>query len=255
MTATAPGRPAPAQATPESHPVKGGKWGIPERPQVNLLPPEVIRRRQVARAQRQMLWAVIATIAVAVLAYMGAFLVRAEAAARHDEALATADDLTMQMREYSPVIQVINEIARVQGSREYVLGDEVNWPSYSYALAAVLPADVTIDTLSVSLIAPGQTLQEGADDLTRDAIGMMNFTATSATLPDASDWIDAIESVTGLEDANLQSSELTDESGAIAYSVVATVQITEDATANRSFSDDESALLGGNGTAEAEEGE
>ena len=101
----------------------------------------------------------------------------------------------------------------------------------------VLPDGVTIETLQVVGVAPGEELPPGADDLTQPGIAVMTFTASSETLPDASEWIEALQSVPGLADVNLQSSVLKDEDGTSAYTVSVTVQVTADALANRTFPD------------------
>lgn len=226
------------KSKPKSEP-KSGKLGIPSRPQVNLLPAEVISKRQVAVVQRRMVWVIFATIIVIAVAYGAAFLVRSEADLRLQSALTTSDELMQQRRQYSPVVQVINDIGNVQEARDFVLSTEVNWASYVYALAAVLPDGVTIDTLNVESISPGAELQVGADALTADGVGMLTFTATSPDLPEASEWIDALESIPGLVDANLQSSTLRDDSGEESYQVSVTVQVNNLALANRTFPDQE----------------
>ncbi len=244
-------------AQPGSGPVTGSKLGIPSRPQVNLLPPEVTHRRQVAGAQRRVVWMIIATLVLIFLAFGGAFLVRADATVKQEEALANADELMQQKREFSPVVEVKNDIEGVQAAREFVLLTEVNWASYIYALAAVIPDDVTIDAMSIGSTRAGENLVAGADDLTTTAVGIIAFEATSATLPVASEWIDAMEAVPGLADVNLQSTELTDEAGEVSYKASVTVQVTIDALAWREFADQIAAepAADGDAAADTEDGE
>lgn len=217
---------------------RGAKLGLPDRAQINLLPPEITKGREGAVAKRRMVWIIIAALVVCVVAFAAAFLVRANADARYDESMATADELTQLKRQYSPVVQVIKNIDQIREARAFVLANEVNWASYVYALAAVLPEGVTIDSISVASIGPGAELVVGVDELTTDAIGVMSFTATSPTLPDASAWIDTLESIPGLADANLQSAELKDEDGNVTYQIIATVQVTDEALAHRTFPDE-----------------
>jgi len=232
------------------------KLGIPALPQVNLLPSEVTDKRIVAIAQRRMIWIILASVLIAALAFGAAYLVRDSATARHEEALATADALALEKKEYSPVVKVINDIATIRSARDFVVTTEVNWSSYVYAIAAVLPEGVSVDSIAISGQGPGPVTVSGSDDLTTDAIAVITFAATSPTLPIASEWIDALESVPGLEDVNLQSSELaasaTGESSgsdATSYSVSVTVQVTQDALQNRVFGDE---LVADDGVAAAE---
>lgn len=216
-----------------------GKFGVPQRPQVNLMPPEVLEGRQVVILKRRLVWAVIGVLLVCVVAFGFAYLMHMQAQSRYDDSLARADTLTAQKREYSPVIRVQKDITNTKNARTFALSTEVDWTSYAYAIQAVLPKGVTIDSMNVVGINPGDELAAGADDLTQAGIAVISFSANSDTLPDASQWIDALQSVPGLADVNLQSSVLADETGKPIYNVAVTVQVTEDALAHRTFPDDE----------------
>ncbi|MGC4174062.1 hypothetical protein [Demequina sp.] len=218
---------------------KTGKYNIPPRPQVNLMPPEVLQGRDTAVLKKRMIWVIAALILVCIAVYALAFLSRASAEGRHDDALAAADQLTAEKKKYSPVTQVLNSINKTKDSRTFALSTEVNWNAYIYSIQAVLPTGVTVETVNVAGISPGAELAPGQDELTRAGIAVISFTALSETLPDASAWIDALNSVPGLADANLQSSVLQDEDGTELYLVTSTVQVTEEALANRTFPDQE----------------
>lgn len=220
---------------------KNTKFGLLDRPQVNLLPAEVTNKRKLDVVKRRMVWVLLAAALVIVLCFGAAFVINAGAQQRNEDAMAQADSLNLELKRYSPVVQVINNIDDLKKSREFVLANEVNWASYVYALAAVLPEGVTLDSVGVASIGPGAELVVGVDELTTDAIGVMTFTANSPTLPDASAWIDTLESMPGLADANLQSSELQDDEGNVTYEISATVQVTDQALADRTFPDEEAA--------------
>jgi Tfp pilus assembly protein PilN len=223
-----------AKGKPDSAP-KAGKFGIPPRPQVNLMPPEIIEGRHVGVLKKRLLWGIIALVVLCALVYAAAYYTRVQAETRHDDSLAAADQLMLEKKKYSPVIQVQRDIKVTTDARTFVLSTEVDWTSYAYAIQAVLPEGVTIKSMSITGIEPGDDLAEGSDDLTQAGIAVISFSALSDTLPDASEWIEALQSVPGLATANLQSSVLQDQNGEVAYQVSATVQVTEDALANRTF--------------------
>lgn len=214
-----------------------GKLGIPLRPQVNLMPPEVLEGRHIAVLKRRLVWVIILVTLASLVAFGLSYLVHTTAQSRYDASLTEADNLTAQKRQYSPVVQVQKDITNTTNARTFALSTEVNWSNYAYSIQAVLPEGVTIDSMSVAGISPGEDLAEGADPLTQAGIAVISFSATSDTLPDASEWIEALQSVPGLATANLQSSVLQDLSGDTTYLVSATVQVTEDALANRTFAD------------------
>lgn len=233
---------------------KAGKFGIPPRPQVNLMPPEILEGRHLIVLKRKLLWSIVALVVLLVVVYAFAFLMRMQAESRHDDAVAVADQLMLEKKKYSPVTQVQKEITTTEKARTFVLSTEVDWTSYAYAIQAVLPEGVTIESMEIKGIAPGEDLAEGSDDLTQSGIAVISFSAISDTLPDASEWIDALQSVPGLATANLQSSVLQDENGEVTYKVSATVQVTEDALANRTFADEDAAADDGADTDSSDEG-
>lgn len=216
---------------------KQGKFGIPALPQVNLMPPEVLGGRKVAVLKRQLVWVIILLLVLCVLAFGAAYVLRAQADNRYEDAVAHADTLTAQKKQYAPVVVVQRDIGNTQDARTFVLLSEVNWNNYIYMIEGVLPEGVTIETMNVTGTGAGSDPLEGPDDLTRTGIAVISFSANSLTLPDASEWIDALESVPGLVDVNLQSSVLEDETGEPMYQVTVTVQVTEEALALRTFPD------------------
>jgi len=216
---------------------KSGKFGIPPRPQVNLMPPEVVEGRHLVIVKRRLLWSIIALLVICVLAFAGAFVLRAAADQRYNDALAQSDTLMAQKKQFSPVIQVQTDITNTTNARSFALATEVNWTNYAYSIQAALPKGVTIQSLTVVGIDPGSPLAEGADPLTRPGVAVISFSALSETLPDASAWIEALSAIPGLADVNLQSSVLQDQTGEVSYLVSATAQVTEEALANRTFTD------------------
>jgi len=239
---------------PKAEPApKVGKFGIPPRPQVNLMPPEVLEGRAVAILKRRMVWVIVIVLLASIVLYGLAFIARMGAEDRYAESLVTAEALLQEKKKYSPVTQVLKDIEDTQDARTFALSTEVNWSNYVYSIEAVLPPGVVVTSTSIAGIGPGAELAQGQDDLTRPGIAVISFAALSETLPDGAAWIDALNSVPGLADANLQSSVLQDEDGTELYLVTSTVQVTEEALANRTFSDQE--LEEDDGADDADSGE
>ena len=70
--------------------------------------------------------------------YAAAYYTRVQAETRHDDSLAAADQLMLEKKKYSPVIQVQRDIKVTTDARTFVLSTEVDWTSYAYAIQAVL---------------------------------------------------------------------------------------------------------------------
>ena len=63
---------------------KVGKFGILPRPQVNLMPPEIIEGRHVGVLKKRLLWGIIALVVLCALVYAAAYYTRMQAEARHE---------------------------------------------------------------------------------------------------------------------------------------------------------------------------
>ena len=63
---------------------KTGKFNIPPRPQVNLMPPEILEGRQLAILKRRLVWAIAALLLVVLLAFGAAYFLRMSAESRYE---------------------------------------------------------------------------------------------------------------------------------------------------------------------------
>lgn len=217
---------------------RGGSLGAPELPQVDLLPPEIRESRGLAVLKRRLLLVVIAAVLVAILGYGGAVLVKSEAQSRVDAAQDDATRLLVEKRKYFEVTNVIKAIGTTQEAREFSVSAEVLWRPYIEAISAILPQDVTLDSFSVAQGTPSDLFNNtvtAADLLSDPGVGSVSFVARSATLPDASEWIDALEAIPGFTDATLQSSQISDKGEETYYSVACTVQVAKTALSGRTF--------------------
>lgn len=204
--------------------------GAPALPQVDLLPPEIRAGRGLAMVKRWLAIGLVATIVVAGMLYGWAFLQRQGAEDRLTEAQDRSMALSKEKAQYVEVTQVLKGIKDTEAAAAFGGITSVTWSPYIQAIAAVLPDDVTIQTFSVQQGSPTAPFVDSSDPLSTElGIATIRFTSRSATLPVASEWLDALESIPSFVDPSLQSSRIEDDDGSSYYAISSTIQV--DATA------------------------
>ena len=117
---------------------------------VNLLPPEILQRRQ---AERRIGWVVIGAIAIAVvLAGVWAFA-QYQLQSRQDQ-LATIQQQTQAVQAQADQLAIFEtragELATRQASVQAALGDRFDWARILDEVSLVLPADMWLQTLTAN---------------------------------------------------------------------------------------------------------
>ncbi|MEZ0449650.1 fimbrial assembly protein [Cellulomonas sp. ICMP 17802] len=202
-------------------------------PQVNLLPPEVRAARGLRATKR---WLVISLI-VTVVACVGGFGLALISGASAAGELVDAQDATARLQaeeaKYAEVPQVLGALNEAERGRTLGMSTDVDWKKYIDALAAVLPANVSIDTMNVVQATPMTPAAPPADSLQGPSIGQIQYSARTSTIPDTAAWIDALNSVPGFADAWVSSTAITEDEHGIYYQVTGTVQVTDAAYTHR----------------------
>jgi Tfp pilus assembly protein PilN len=203
-------------------------------PQVNLLPPEVRAARRLRVLRRWLAVALVLVVAAIVGVYVLAVGARSAAQERLDQANDTTAQLQDEQRKYAEVPRVLAAEQAVKKALAAGTATEILWKPYTDAIAAVLPANVSIDSVSMSGPSP---LDSGAvtssDPLASDSIGSISFAGRTKTVPDTAAWLDALAAVPGFTNPWASSVSATEEDGEVFYTVSLTVQLTDEALAHR----------------------
>lgn len=207
--------------------------GAPDLPQVNLLPPEVRAARGLVHLKRWLALALVVVLVVVVGLYGAALLARGSADSELAEAQARAAELQAQEAEYAEVPRVVNDLRRATDARTLGMSTEVLWKPYLDAVAAVLPANVSVRTFTIAQATPVMAPEAPADPLAAQGIGSITFTSTAVGLPDNAAWIDALNSIPGFYAANATAEALGEDDGVVSYTVSSTVLVNETAFALR----------------------
>lgn len=206
-------------------------------PQVNLLPPEIKAAQGLRHLKRWLAAGVGLVVVVLVLVYGLALMNKGAAQAELTQAQDQATALSAEQQQYAGVIPVLNGLQRATDARTTAGSTDVLWKGYLDAIAAVLPANVSIDSVSVVQTSPMSITTPGAlgpDPLTTPGIASLTIAAKATGLPDDAAFTDALDSIPGFYAAQTSTSVIgTTESEAVVYAISSSVQVDETAFSRR----------------------
>lgn len=208
-------------------------------PQVNLLPPEVRAARSLGKIKKWLGAGLVATVFAVGLGYGAAQLESSAADSELGDAQAETARLKVEEAKYAEVPQVLTALGLTRQSREIGMSTEITWRTYLDAVAAVLPPDVSIESLSVVGLAPSSPLPLSTDPLQGPSVASITFQGETRTIPDTAAWIDALGAVPGFADPWVSSVTVTEREGVVYYVVSASVQLTDATFAGRFIEDEE----------------
>lgn len=211
---------------------KGG-LGTPALPQVNLLPPEVRSARSLGVVKRWLAVTVLLAVVVAGLGFGFATMQVGDAEGELEAQNAHTATLLDEQRQYSEVPVVLSRIDAIKAARQLGMSTEVLWQDYVDALVAVAPEDMTIESLTVSTASPMVAPALPANALAGSSVGQITFSGRVDVVPDTAAWIDALNSVPGLQDAWVSAVQISADGETPYYQVTSSVQVGADAYAER----------------------
>lgn len=178
----------------------------PVLPQVNLLPPEIRAARALRPVKRWVAISAVLALVVVGGTYLVGTLERSNAQAALDAANEETTVLLAEQQKYAEVPKVTGALAANERARKATMATEVLWADYLGAVEAVIPEEVSIDTLAVDLVTPGTQAP-----LESPALAKLTFQTRSLTPPDVATWLRSLNAIPGFSDANLVSLDVDGE--------------------------------------------
>lgn len=219
---SSPGGPAVAATAPR---LTKGIATIGGVPRVDLLPLEVRAERRGAQNVRRAWLGVIGVAVVAGIATGAATLTSMQA---KDELASTQGEtsaLTAQQAKYSKVRTIESKTTLIDAAREVGGSTDIDWNSYLTKLQATLPADTTIQSVSVDSATPLTPYTQSTAALQGARIGTVTVTVSSPTLPSVPKLLNGLVSLPGYVDATPGTVTAVDS----AYTANIVIHINQDA--------------------------
>ena len=211
--------------TPESRElILGGE------PRADLLPPELKARRE-SRALHRALTIALVGVVVIMGVSIGAVSLNA-ALNQNDLTTATTrtDEILMETTKYAEVSQIQDQYDTTLVVRALGLSTEVDWQAYLADIRSILPADVTIDAVSVTTASPWTAFKQSGVPLTQPRTASLALELTSPGLPTVPQWLIGLKDLPGYADASPGSITRSDDGS---YVVSLTLNINKSALSNR----------------------
>jgi Tfp pilus assembly protein PilN len=207
---------APEVLEVEGSAVHAVEWAPVAR--VNLLPREISEGRRFRRVQQGLAGVVALTLVLAGFAFWWSQQRVSEARESLAAVQVTTAQLQTKQRSFAEVPTTIAQVDAAIDARALVMATDVPWYRYLTDLVAAAPKGVAFESVTVKVGGPnpagaGAPATPGTEASSNpfaptNGIGALTLTGVTGTYPLVSDWMDALDSVAGLD-----VSELSNASG------------------------------------------
>jgi hypothetical protein len=199
-------------------------------PRVHLLPPEVMAGQR-SKALRR----VIAGAVVGVLVLLGVGTAAAtwnahQASQRLLAAQSRSDNLLASQLEFASVLQVQAAVDAAVAARQLGTAAEIDWKEYLDDIRGLLPADATIDSVTIDSTSPLVPYAQATVPLQASRVATVNLTVSSPGLPAVPDWLESFRELPGYADSAPDTITRTDTGG---YAVTLILHVNADAYLGR----------------------
>lgn len=215
---------APNRAKDKDSLVLGGE------PRVDLLPPEIKAARKAKAVRRGLAFGVLGALVVVSAGIVFASWLAAQSQEKLSDAQARTATLLAEQTKYVEVRKVQEAVDTAIDARELGASTEIDWRSYLESIRAILPGDVTIDSVVVDSASPLVPYQAPSAPLQEERIGTLRLTLGSPSLPAVPEWLNMMKTLPGFADATPDSITQSDTG---AYVVELTMHINEAAYSQR----------------------
>jgi Tfp pilus assembly protein PilN len=172
-------------------------------PKVNLLPPEIVEGRRLARLKKMLGGGLLVVVAACGGAAVWAQAGVSSAQADLDAAHANGAVLQTEQAKYVQVPRILGLIDDAAAVRERAMADDVLWYGLLSDLSLTTPKGISLQSLEVT-VDDGAPSATGTDPLTPSGLGHVTFTGTAEHFPDVAAWLEAVASLHGLDGSTLQ---------------------------------------------------
>ena len=200
-------------------------------PRVDLLPPEVFKRRQAKAVRRGLGIGTVGLLAIVLAGTGAATYVAGQAQAQLLAAQSTTTDLLAEQTKYAEIRTAQSQVDLVKAAQQVGVSTEIDWETYLLAVQGTLPASVVIESVIVDSASPILLYPQPTVPLQGARVATVDFTASSTVLPDVPAWLNGLTTLPGFADA-LPGSVTLDETTGV-YAVAIKMHVNEAAYAER----------------------
>jgi Tfp pilus assembly protein PilN len=208
-------------------------------PKVNLLPPEIVEGRRLARLKKVLGGGLLVVVAACAGGVAWAEAGVSAAQADLDAAHARGTLLQQEQARYAQVPRILGLIDDAAAARERAMTDDVLWYGFLSDLSLTTPKGVSLQSLEMTL-DDGNSSATTSDPLTPAGLGHITFSGKAQHFPDVAAWLEAVATLHGLDGSTLQTATRGTTGGASGgatgddgITFTSTIQVTSKALTHR----------------------
>jgi hypothetical protein len=199
-------------------------------PRASLMPAEVALRKREAVRRRGLISIVVLAVLVVAGAIVAATFYAADAEARLAAERAVTEQLLAEQLSYQEVLEVRGQLADILGQRQSVTEREVLWRTIAEPYLAILAADGTLESATLTTAAIADPVLLRQDPLRVLPTATMVLTLNTPGLPAPYVWLRGFETLPAYGDAALDSIVLQEDGS---YMTTVTVNLSSEALSGR----------------------
>ncbi len=204
-------------------------------PRADLLPPEVKTGRKGKSLRQALAFAVVVAVIVVGAGVAWATIEAGQSQQQLEAEQARTDDLLTRQLAFAPARQMQSQVDGVKAARIVGMSTEVDWKAYLTEVKGKLPADVSINTVTLDSASPLLPYAASTVPLQGPRIATVNLLLTSPKLPTVPAWLESLSTLPGYADATPGSVTLV-EGGS--YQVSLTMHVNEEVFTHRFAGED-----------------
>jgi type IV pilus assembly protein PilN len=203
-------------------------------PVPDLIPPAILVRRAVRKAKRMVAIAMIGVLALLALLFVVGRVQLASANAELSAAQQRLRNAEAEKAKYSEVPAVYAAVDAARAELAQAMGNEVQVARLVSQLAAILPPDVALTELSMTI---GESDSTGSGTAAKSAqtteplVGTVTFSGEARSFNDVSAWIDTLRNDPDYENVIL--TDVSRDTTAGVYIFTNTAELTDQALSGR----------------------
>ena len=200
-------------------------------PRVDLLPPEVLKRRQAKAVRRMLGIGMVGLLAIVLAGTAAATYTAGQAQEKLLSAQSTTADLLSAQTQYGEIRTAQAQVDLVKAAQQVGVSTEIDWKAYLQSVQGTLPAGVAIQQVTIESATPILLYEQSTVPLQGARVATLDFTASSTVLPDVPAWLNGLTTLPGFADA-LPGTVSFDET-TNSFTVTITMHVNEAAFAQR----------------------
>ena len=118
-------------------------------------------------------------------------------------------------------------------AQTFGMGTEVLWSDYVLDVIDALPEKAKLTSFVNMTVSPIESAPLPADQLLEVGIGTVTLAHRSPTVPDITEWLEALSQVEGFTDPHASVAQIAEDDGDVYYEVTTTVQVLPEALSGR----------------------